>query len=145
LHTLLLPTLLLIGVSLCEVLELVVSFPTCPSSLKMEFVCIFYCVFEFGSFTVLSFTSPYLVFYLLLLFGLYGLHWIDLSLRFFKKPKFAKIGVRTQKFSPFSSSQFFYRCKSDEHRDFHQGADFNPASPACTPGVPTQGPVRTGS
>jgi hypothetical protein len=34
LHTLLLPSLLLIGVSLFEVLELVVSFPTIPSSLK---------------------------------------------------------------------------------------------------------------
>jgi hypothetical protein len=43
-----------------------------------------------------------------------------------------------QKFSPFSSSQFFCWCKSDEHRDFHQGAGFNPASLACTPGVPTQ-------
>jgi hypothetical protein len=36
LHTLLLPTLLLIGVSLCEVLDLVVSFPTSPISLKAD-------------------------------------------------------------------------------------------------------------
>jgi hypothetical protein len=66
LHTLLLPTLLLIGVSLCEVLELVVSFLASPSSLKMKFVCISYCVFGFGRFTG-SFlwevlTSPYLIF-----------------------------------------------------------------------------------
>jgi hypothetical protein len=38
LHTLLLPNLLLIGVSLCEVLGLVVSIRTSPSSLKTDFV-----------------------------------------------------------------------------------------------------------
>jgi hypothetical protein len=58
--------------------------------LKTEFVCIFYCVFEFGGFTgsflTEVFTSRYLVFYLLLLLGLYGLHWIDLSLSFSKIP-----------------------------------------------------------
>jgi hypothetical protein len=78
LYTLLLPNLLLIGVSLCEVLELVVIFPASLSSLKMELVCILYCVFEsggfIGSFLREVFTSPYLVFYLLLLLGLYGLH-----------------------------------------------------------------------
>jgi hypothetical protein len=71
---LLLPTLLLICVSLCEVLELVVSFPTSPSSLKMDFICISYCIFGFGGFTG-SFlwevlTSPYLIFYLLLILGI---------------------------------------------------------------------------
>jgi hypothetical protein len=59
---------LLIGVSLCEVLELVVSFPTSPSSLKMKFVCMFYRVFKFGGFTGSFlrkvFTSPYLLFYI---------------------------------------------------------------------------------
>jgi hypothetical protein len=45
LNTLLLPNFLLICISLCEVLELIVIFPTSPSSLKMEFVCILYCVF----------------------------------------------------------------------------------------------------
>jgi hypothetical protein len=74
LHTLLLPTLSLIVVSLCEVLELVVSFPTSPSSLKTEFICISYCVFGFGGF-IGSFlreflTSPYFIFYLLLILGL---------------------------------------------------------------------------
>jgi hypothetical protein len=88
LHTLLLPTLLLIGVSLCEVLELVVSFPISPSSLKTEFICISYCVFGFRGFTV-SFlrevlTSLYLIFFLLLILGLYVVHWIDLSLSFSK-------------------------------------------------------------
>ena len=47
--------LLLLGVSLCEVLELVASFTTSPSSSKTEFVCIFFCVFEFGGFTGVSF------------------------------------------------------------------------------------------
>jgi hypothetical protein len=51
LHSLLLPNLLLIGVSLCEVLELVVSFPKIPSSLKTKFVCILYFIFKFGGFT----------------------------------------------------------------------------------------------
>jgi hypothetical protein len=101
LHTLLLPTLFLIGVSLCEVLELVVSFPTSPSSLKTDFVCISYCIFGFGGVTgsllweVL--TSPYLVFYLLLILELYVVHWIVLSLRFSKSPSLLKNGVRMQK------------------------------------------------
>jgi hypothetical protein len=90
LHTLLLPTLFLIGVSLCEVLDLVVSFPTSPRSLKMEFVCIFYRVFEFGGFTGSFirefFTSPYLLFYRLLVLGFYGLHWIYIFLSFSKSP-----------------------------------------------------------
>jgi len=51
LHTLHLPILLLLGVSLCEVLELVASFTTSPSSSKTDFICIFYCVFEFEGFT----------------------------------------------------------------------------------------------
>jgi hypothetical protein len=94
LHTLLLPTLLLIGVSLCEVLELVVSFPTSPSSLKTKFLCISYCVFGFGGFTG-SFlrevlTSPYLIFFLLLILGICGVHWIDLSLSFSKSPSLLK-------------------------------------------------------
>jgi hypothetical protein len=94
LHTLLLPTLLLIGISLCEVLGLVVSFPTSPSSLKTEFVCISYCVFGFGGFTG-SFlrevlTSPYLIFFLVLILGSYGFHWIYLSLSFSKSPSLQK-------------------------------------------------------
>ena len=40
-----------LGVSLCEVLELVASSSTSPSSSKTDFICIFYCVFEFGGFT----------------------------------------------------------------------------------------------
>jgi hypothetical protein len=73
LHTLHLSNLLLLGVSPCEVLVLIASFPTSLSSLKMESVCIFYRVFEFGGFTGSFlkevFTSSYLVFYLLLLLG----------------------------------------------------------------------------
>jgi hypothetical protein len=41
---------MILGVSPCGVLEIFVSFPTSPSSLKTEFVCIFYCVSEFGGF-----------------------------------------------------------------------------------------------
>jgi hypothetical protein len=89
-----LPSLLLLGVSLCEVLVLVASFPTSPSLSKTEFVCIFYRVFEFGGFTGSFlkevFTSSYFVFYLLLLLGFYGLHWIDIFLSFSKSPSFLK-------------------------------------------------------
>jgi hypothetical protein len=73
---------------------LVASFPTSPSSPKMESVYIFYCVFEFGGF-IGSFlkevsTSSYLVFCLLLLLGFYGLHWIDIFLSFSKCPSLLK-------------------------------------------------------
>jgi hypothetical protein len=94
LHTLHLPNLLLLGVSPCEVLVFVASFPTSPSSSKMESVCIFYRVFKFGGFTGSFlkevFTSYYLVFYLLILLGFYGLHWIDIFLRFSKSPSLLK-------------------------------------------------------
>jgi hypothetical protein len=94
LHTLHLPTLLLLGVSPCEILVLVSSFPTNPSSSKTEFVCIFYRVFEFrgfiDSFLKEVFTSSYLVFYLLLLLGFYGLHWIYIFLSFSKSPSLLK-------------------------------------------------------
>jgi hypothetical protein len=46
LHTLHLSSFLLLGVSPCEVLVLVASFPTSPSSSKTESKCIFYCIFE---------------------------------------------------------------------------------------------------
>jgi hypothetical protein len=86
LHTLHLPNFLFLGFSPCEVLVLVACFPTSPSSSKMEFVYIFYCVFEFegfiGSFLKEVFTSSYLVFYLLLILGVYGLHCIYIFLSF---------------------------------------------------------------
>jgi hypothetical protein len=89
-----LPNLLLLGVSPCEILVLVASFPTSPSSSKTESVCIFYSVFEFGGFTGSFlkevFTSSYLVFYLLLLLGFYGLHWIYIFLSFSKSPSLLK-------------------------------------------------------
>jgi hypothetical protein len=73
---------------------LVVSFPTSPSSSKTDFVCIFYRVFEFGGFTGSFlkevFTSSYLLFYLSLLLGFYGLHWIDIFLSFSKSPSLLK-------------------------------------------------------
>jgi hypothetical protein len=73
---------------------LVVSFPTSPSSSKTNFVCISYRVFEFGGFTGSFlkevFTSYYLVFYLLILLGFYGLHWIDIFLSFSKSPSLLK-------------------------------------------------------
>jgi hypothetical protein len=94
LHTLHLPSVLLLRVSPCEVLVLVVIFPTSPSSSKMESVCIFYRVFEFGGFTG-SFlwevlTSHYLIFYLLLILGLYVFHLIDIFLSFSKSPSLLK-------------------------------------------------------
>jgi hypothetical protein len=85
---------LLIGVFLCEVLDLVIIFPTSPSSLKTDFICISYRIFEFGGFTGSFlkevFTSSYLVFYLLLLIRFYGLHWIDIFLSFLKSPSLLK-------------------------------------------------------
>jgi hypothetical protein len=51
LHTLHLPILLLLGLSFDEVLVLVSSFRTSPSSSKRESKCIFYCVFELRGFT----------------------------------------------------------------------------------------------
>jgi hypothetical protein len=73
---------------------LVASFPTSPRSSKTEFVCIFYRVFKFGGFTGSFlrevFTSPYLLFYRLLLLGFYGLHWIDILLSFSKSPSLLK-------------------------------------------------------
>jgi hypothetical protein len=89
-----LPNFLLLGVSPCEVLVLVASFPTIPSLSKTETVCIFYRVFEFGGF-IGSFlkevlTSSYLVFYLLLHLGFCGLHWIDIFLGFSKSPSLLK-------------------------------------------------------
>jgi hypothetical protein len=89
-----LPNLLLLGVSPCEVLVLVASFSTSPSSSKMKSVCIFYRIFEFGGFTGSFlkevFTSSNLVFYLLLLLRFYGLHWIDIFLSFSKSPSLLK-------------------------------------------------------
>jgi hypothetical protein len=94
LHTLHLGSLLLLGVSPCEVLVLVASFPTSPSSSQTESVCIFYRVFKFGGFTgsflKQIFTCSYLVFYLLLLLGFYGLHWIYIFLSFSKSPSLLK-------------------------------------------------------
>jgi hypothetical protein len=102
--------LLLIDVSLCEVLELVVSFPTSPSSLKTEFICIFYYASDFGGFTSSFlrevFTSPYLVFYILLLLGLYGIHWINLSLSFSKSPSLPKSESGHKSFHRFRLPRF---------------------------------------
>jgi hypothetical protein len=109
---------------MCEVLELVVSFPTSPSSLNTELLCILYCVFEFGGFTGSFlrevFTSPYLVFYLLLLIGLYGLHWIDISLSFSKIPSLLKSESGRKSSHRFRLPSFLV------------GA--NPASPGFSPG-----------
>jgi hypothetical protein len=124
LYTLLLPTLLLIGVSLCEVLELVVSFPSSPNSLKTDFVCISYCIFGFGGFTG-SFlwevlTSPYLVFYLLLILGLYVVHWIGISLSFSKSPSLLKSEFGRKSHDRFHLSSF--------------SVGANPVAPGFSPG-----------
>jgi hypothetical protein len=96
LHTLQLPNLLILGVYPCEVIVLVASFPTSPSSSKTESVCIFYRVFEFGGFTGSFlkevFTSSYLVFYLSLLLGFYGLQCE--SYRIFREVIFCRFRAR---------------------------------------------------
>jgi hypothetical protein len=105
LHTLHLPNLLVLGVSPCEVLLLVASFPTSPSTSKTESVCIFYRVFEFGGFTGSFlkevFISSYLVFYLLLLLRFYGLHCIDIFLSFSKSPSLLKSESRRESYRIF--------------------------------------------
>jgi hypothetical protein len=50
LHTLHLHILLFIGVALWEVLDIVNSFQTSPSSSQRKFICIFYCVFVLRGF-----------------------------------------------------------------------------------------------
>jgi hypothetical protein len=115
LHTLHLPNLLLLGVSPCEVLVLVASFPTSPSSSKTESVCIFYHIFEFGSFTGSFlkevFTSSYLIFYLLLLLGFFGLHWIDIFLSFLKSPSLLKSESGCESYRIFREA-FFCRFRA---------------------------------
>ena len=71
-HTLHLPILLLLGVSPCEVLELVAISSTSPSSSKTEFVCIFYGVFEFEGF-IGSYLGRLLSFLNLVLYSFFGL------------------------------------------------------------------------
>jgi hypothetical protein len=152
LYTLLLPILFLIDVSLCEVLELVVSFPTSPSSLKTDFVRIFYCIFRFRGFTD-SFlrevlTSPYLIFYLLLILGLYVVHWIDISLSFSKSLSLLKSEPRRKSYHHFRLCSFLVGANpvctgfftgrpvsTRRHQDFHRVPDFNPVEPGCTPGA----------
>jgi hypothetical protein len=86
------------------------SFPTSPSSSKTESVCIFYPVFEFGGFTGSFlkevFTSSYLVFYLLLLLGFYGLHWIDIFLSFLKSLSLLKSESGCKSYSIFYEDIF---------------------------------------
>ena len=86
--------LLLLGISPCEVLELVPSFPTSPSSSKTEFVWIFYCVFEFGGFIGSLFRKvSHLSFFGILPFaflGFYSLYLIELVLSFSKSPSLLK-------------------------------------------------------
>jgi hypothetical protein len=99
-----------------------------------------------------------LVFYVLLLLGLYGLPWIDLSLSFSKSPSLLKSEsgrkkihrFRVPRFSiganPVCTRIFIGRPVSTWHdRAVHREADFNPASPAYTRGAPAQGPVDTSS
>jgi hypothetical protein len=116
--------LLLIGVSLCEDLELVVSFPKSPSSLKTKFICISYCIFGFGGFTG-SFlwevlTSPYFIFYLLLILGFYVVHWIGISLSFLKSPSLLKTKSGRKSYDRFHLPIF--------------SVGANPAAPGYTPG-----------
>jgi hypothetical protein len=141
--------LLLIGVSLCEVLEIVVSLPTSPSSLKTKFVCISYCVLGFGGFTS-SFlwevlTSPYLIFYLLLILGLYVVHWIGLSLRFSKIPSLLKTESGHKSYDRFHLPNFSIGANAvrigiftgrlvsgRRHRAVHRVACFGSVALGCT-------------
>jgi hypothetical protein len=106
---------------------LVASFPTSPSSLKTESVCIFYRIFEFGgfigSFLKEVFTSSYLVFYLLLLLGFYGLHWIDIFLSFSKSPSLLKSESRCESYRIFCEDIFCrFRARLDRkfNHNFNQ-------------------------
>jgi hypothetical protein len=94
---------------------LVASFPTSPSSSKTESVCIFYRVFEFGGFTGSFlkeiFTSSYLLFYLSLLLGFYGLHWIDIFLSFSKSPSLLKFEFGCESYRIFRED-FFCRFRA---------------------------------
>jgi hypothetical protein len=105
-----LPNLLLLGVYPCEVIVLVASFSTSPSSSKTESVCIFYHVFEFGGFTGSFlkevFTSSYLVFYLSLLLGFYGFYWIDIFLSFSKSPSLLKSESGCERYRIFREDIF---------------------------------------
>jgi hypothetical protein len=137
---LLLPTLLLICVSLCEVLELVVSFPTSPSSLKMDFICISYCIFGFGGFTG-SFlwevlTSPYLIFYLLLILGIYVVHWIGLSLSFSKSRSLLTSKSGCKSYDHFRLPSFSLGANLVSTGIFTGGGGFGTAAPGCTPSGP---------
>jgi hypothetical protein len=92
--------------------------------LKMKFVCISYCIFGFGGFTS-SFlwevlTSPYLIFYLLLILGLYVVHWPGLSLSFSKSPSLLKTESGRKSYDCFHLPNFSVAA--------------NPATPGCTPG-----------
>jgi hypothetical protein len=127
LHTLHLPTFLLLGVSPCEVLVLVVSFPISLSSSKTDFVCIFYRVFEFGGFTGSFlkevFTSSYLVYYLLLLLGFYGLHWINIFLSFSKSLSLLKSESGCESYRIFREDIFCrFQARLDQkfNRKFNQ-------------------------
>jgi hypothetical protein len=110
LHTLLLPTLLLIGVYQCEVLELVATFPTSPSSSKTKFVCIFYCVFELEGFTGYSYwkvhTYPHLLFYILKILGVYLHEVLDLVLSFSKIPSLLKSESGCESYHVFHEGSF---------------------------------------
>jgi hypothetical protein len=89
---------------------LVSSFPTSPSSSKTEFVCIFYRIFKFGGFTDSFlkevFTSSYFVFYILLLLGFYGIHWIDIFLSFSKSPSLLKLKSGCESYRIFCKDIF---------------------------------------
>jgi hypothetical protein len=102
---------------------LVSSFPTSPSSSKMESVCIFYRVFEFRGFTDSFlkevFTCSYLLFYLLLLLVFYGVHWIDIFLSFSKSPSLLKSESGCESYRIFRED-IFYRFRARLDRKFNR-------------------------
>jgi hypothetical protein len=110
LHTLHLPILLLLGISPCEVLVLVSSFPTSPSSSKMEIVCFFYCVFELGGLRIICFgrfhTSPYFTFSPLKILNVSLYEVIYLVLIFSKSPSLLKSVSECESYCIFLSGHF---------------------------------------
>ena len=102
--------LLLLGVSLCEVLELVASSSISPTSSKTESIYIFCCVFEFEGFTDSSFgrshPSPSLLLYLLLFLGFYSLYFIELVLSFSKSPSLLKSEFVCKRYCVFRMKGF---------------------------------------
>jgi hypothetical protein len=76
----------------------------------MEFVCIFYCIFELGGFIGLCFrrfhTYPHLIFYLLKILGVYLHEVIYIFHRFSKSPSLLKLKSESESYRVFCECRF---------------------------------------